>query len=178
MQNQRYGLNQTTYHTHKGGIGGPRINSADLIPGRKTSGSVTMASAKDYKFNVNFVPNLVLFYGTIADGTPGTGFRTITIGQAAMGQNLYFQPQSTSAVTIGGKPEIVQSCSSLVINGTGNGQVHYAPVGETHLVDVWTTDANSPIARATLSSYGQNFFTVTVDTLASGYTIVGNFFVS
>lgn len=168
---QRFGLNAIPFHRHTG-LDSPRINSAHITPGLKTSGSVTMSSEKDYRFNVNFTPSSVLFYGIAVNSISSPTYRAFVVGQAALGQNLYFQPGTTSSVTVGGKREIVQS-STMISYSNSSGAHTIADEG--HIVDV---EDSSVIARATISSYGQNFFIVTVETLSSGWSIIGNWFVS
>lgn len=170
----RFGISTTGNHAHTG-LDSPQINGGNIIPGLRTSGSVDMASAKDYKFNVNFQPSLVVFYGNPFHTGAGIDRHTFVFGQAALGQNQYFQPQTTASVTIGGKSDIVQTCTMFMALGTGSGSSFQTIASQTHLINV--QESGSVVARATLSSYGQNYFVITVNTLASGWTITGNYFV-
>lgn len=167
----RFGMGGVQKHTHNG-LDSPKVNAGNLIPGLKTTGEVEFATeGRDYKFNVNFTPHLVTLYG-IATRT-SVGLRSVVVGQAALGQNLYFQPDSPHAVTVGGKLEIVQSYAQLLINNAGTAR---ATADDQHILSV--TDGSTIFARATVTSYGQNFFTIHVDTLASGWTINACYFVS
>lgn len=170
----RFGITPTSNHSHTG-FDSPRINSGDLIPGLRTAGSVEFDSAKDYRFNVNFQPSLVIFYGNPYHTDGGIDRHTFVFGQAALGQNLYFQPDTTKAVTVGGEQGIVQSSTMFMALNSGSSSSFQAISSQTHIIDV--EESGSVVARATVSSYGQNFFTITVDTLADGWTILGNYFV-
>lgn len=144
--------------------------------GLVTSGSVEFDSAKDYVFNTNFQPSLVMFYGTPYHMTGGSiDIHTFVFGHAALGKNLYFQPDTTSSVKTGGKLETVQSSTMFMAIGSGSSSSFQGVPGEEHIINV--QQSGGVVARATVSAYGQTSFTITVDTLASGWTILGNYFV-
>lgn len=248
----RFGITPTSNHAHTG-IDSPQINGGNIIPGLRTTGTVEFDSAKSYKFNVNFQPNLVVFYGnpyhnsagvitSVAINNGGTGYslgdiltitsgsggkakvtsvsgstitavtlssggsgyttstqattgghgtgatvdivatgstsidrHTFVFGQAALGQNQYFQPDTTSSVKIGGASGVVQSSTMFLGLGSGSTSSFQTIASQTHLINV--VDTGTVVARATVSSYGQNYFTITVDTLSAGWVIVGNYFV-
>lgn len=169
-QASRFNLNVNPRVSHTG-LDSPPINSSNIKSGLKTTGAVTFAEIKDYKFNVNFTPSLVQFYGIASD--IASGYRSLIVGQAALGQNLYFQPTNSSTVTVGGKFEIIQSYAQFLYN---NGGAAHATADDQHIIDC--TDGSTIFARATVSSYGQNFFVITVDNLAPGWSINGSYFVS
>jgi hypothetical protein len=250
----RFALNTTGKHAHTG-LDSPRVNSGDLIPGLKTSGRVEFDSTKDYRFNVNFNPTSVVFYGNpyhttggvitaVAISGGGTGYglggvlnisggingtatitgvssgaitsvslanagfgyttgtnattggggtgatvsvtvggvatvfdrHTFVFGQAALGQNLYFQPDTTSSVTIGGKPGIVQTSTTFLALNNGGSSSFQAVSNQTSLIHV--EDTGSAVVDAKVFSYGKNSFTIRVGILASGWVIIGNYFVS
>jgi hypothetical protein len=174
----RFGFNMTPQHSHTGLAGdGPQLNAGNLLPGLKTTGSVEFDSTKDYRFNVNFNPTLIVFYGNPYHTTSGTIDRhTFVYGQAALGSNLYFQPDTTASVTIGGKPGIVQSSTMFMALNSGTSSSFQTIANQTSLIHV--QESGSVVVDAKVSSYGKNSFTVTVNTLASGWTVLGNYFVS
>lgn len=173
----RFNISPTNRHVHNG-TDSPKINSGNITPGLRTTGEVEFDSAKDYVFNVNFAPSQITLYGIVSNTS--IGYRALVIGQAALGQNLYFQPTTTSSVTVGGNLGIVQSYAQILVVdanfGSSTGGFAKATADDQHILSI--TDGTTIYARATVSSYGQNSFTITVDTLASGWKINGSYFVT
>lgn len=132
------------------------------------TGITTVTSASGYGQNATVSINSV--------SPPSTDRHTFVFGQAALGQNLAFQPNTSNSVKTGGTLEIVQTSTMFMALGSGINTTFQAIAGQEHLVNV--QESGSVVARATVNSYGPSSFTISVDTLASGWVISGNYFVS
>jgi len=183
IKSSQYGVTHIPLHLHSGYDGSQRIPQSNIIPAIRASGSITMATASTtYTFGTpqNNVPTSVFFYGVINHKTgTTTDIHSFVTGTAQLGQSYYFQPQSgTSVVTGGPMQQFTQSCSALIIDSTTpTSPVVNGFVGETHLIDM-AYPAGTTVARATVTGFSANKVTIFTDTLATGWTITGNFVVS
>lgn len=179
-------------HRHNG-FDAPKVKIQDLEGMMGTSGSIEMSTTNTRYFlglnaatGFGITPSSVRFNGC-AFRNPGGGIdvRSMVVGDAFIGTSFYYQPESSTSVTIGGKPQVVvQSSTALTLNHTGSGNPSILTVSEGHIVSV-EFPANTVVARATIPDLAQNAGadaspiqngTLAIDvTLASGWSIIGNF---
>lgn len=171
----RFTLATNTRHTHNG-LDSPRINSNNLLPGLSTSGRVEFDNITSYTFNTGFQPKSVVFYGNPYH-TSGGGIdrHTFTFGQAALGQNLYFQPGTNRSVNTGGQFSIVQTCTMFMALDSGGSSSFQTIASQTNLIHV--EESGTVVAAASITGYNPSSFTITVTSLADGWIILGNYFV-
>ncbi|MDE2102436.1 MAG: hypothetical protein KGL39_34640 [Patescibacteria group bacterium] len=176
--NSRFGLNVIPVHAHTGQNDGSQINSSNLVPGLKTLGTITMATVgATYTLNTGFNPSSVVFSGTPYHSSGGGKDKhTFVYGYAALGQNLPFQPAGTRGVVAGGSYEIIQGSTSFYAGGSGSTTAFAATNDENHIVNV--NDGSSDVVRATVTGYSPSGITIKLDTLSTGWTLIGNFYVS
>lgn len=119
------------------------------------------------------------------------GIRAHCIGTANLATSFYLQPGTSTTVNAGGiQQKIIQSSSMFLVDSTSTsysvsggmgGSVSIplkavrALVDEGHIVDV---EYSGVKARATVIDYSKNSITVQVNTLASGYSIIGNWVIT
>ena len=148
------------------------ISQVNVIPGIRTSGSITFAHIGDYTLNIGVNPNptLILCYGIVINAKPPTQTRRVfTFGSAQLGPSYSLQPQSADSVKTGGPLQsLIQSSSYISVDNTGNVK---ALTDGFHLVDVEDSTIH---ARLSLKSYNQNSITLTVDYLDADWEIIVN----
>lgn len=161
--------------------------------GEATAVSV-LTGGSGYTSDTNVVVTGGTGSGLWVDTTAATSSITIRahcIGTANLAPSFYLQPSTSSTVNAGGpQQEIIQSSSMFLVDSTstsysvsgGAGGTVSVPikavralVDEGHIVDV---EYSGIKARATVLSYSKNTITVEVETLASGYQIVGNWVIT
>lgn len=114
--------------------------------------------------------------------SPTVNVRVALDGVAHLRPAYYFAPQSSTSVAVAQRTtdpngdKIIVQCSRYLLivdeNASASTPEYAASAGETHIVNVvW---GGSIVARATVVSYGPDFFEVQV-TLASNWYIAGNF---
>lgn len=170
----KFNLNVTPAHTHTGkGGDAPQINQSDILPGQRVSGNITMAQQTTYTIGTIFRPTTIWFYGNVTDLTDG--IRATVVGSAYIGPSYYLQPgTSTSVITGGPQQQIIQSSQYLGVQGT----TAHTIAGEGHIIDVGWPDGGTLVARATVTDVGANYIKVTVNNLATNWSIVGNWVIS
>lgn len=140
----QYGNFVTPRHIHNG-KDAPKINQADVVPGRSTIGSLTMSSNQRYTLGLTFNPTQLIFLGVAT----GPNAERVQINSVArFGTGYYLQPQSGSVVTEGGvEQNVIQGGNWFMAdNGTTNFR---ASVTEGHLANA--TDFSGDVAvRATI----------------------------
>lgn len=172
---------QKTFETHNhDGSRTVKLSQNNITPNIRAMGSITMSTlGQTYRLGTIANPTALTFFGTVTNGSGGHDFRAFTFGNAQLGKSYYFQPQSSNSVTEGGLPEnIIQGCSSLVVDSTNTQAKVYAPIGQEHLIDVWTSDPNTILVRATVTEFAVDHVSIYIDNLASGWSITGNFVVT
>ncbi len=173
----RFSQNPLQRHLHNG-LDSPQINNDNVIKNIPVSGSITMSQETTYTIGLANTPSTatqVFFNGIVVhNGGGGIDIRAHCIGTANFAPSFYLQPGTSTTVNAGGtQQEIIQSSSMLLIDQTG--PTFRALVDEGHIVDV---EYSGVKARATVVSYSKNSIVVDVETLASGYSIVGNWVIT
>jgi len=170
-KNYRSGAPLVPPHQHNGNDN-LKISQTNIIPGFRTSGSITFAHIGDYVLNIGVNPNptLILCYGIVINKpTPGQTRRAFTFGSAELGQSYSLQPQSADSVKTGGPLQsFIQSSSYISVDNAGNVK---ALTDGQHLVDV---EDSSIHARLSLKSFNQNSITLTVNNLDTDWQIIVN----
>ncbi len=171
----RFQLANIPRHIHNG-IDSLPINQSDITPSIRASGSITFATSTEYRLGITFNPSSVWFYGAAVHRTAGTiDMRAHVVGNAQLGPTYYFQPLTTTSVQIGGNLQnIIQSSSAFLIDSTTSPVTVRVVVDEGNLVDV---EYPGIVARATIVNYSSEAVIIDV-TLASGWSIIGNYLVT
>lgn len=175
---KRFGLNNIPYHTHNG-ISSPKINSRDVTQGLNSTGKKKFTETGTYTFNVGFTPSFVRFYGRAFNG--GGNWSVFMFGQAALGRNLYSAQQDNDIITVKNTAySLVQSCGffALDYDSVSGSTQNYVNTEVGELFHAERTSDGTVFVSGMVTGYGQNSFTVDLSTLASGWTVEGNYFVS
>lgn len=170
----RFGMGSIQRHTHNG-FDSYKLLESNLTPSKYTTGTVTMDAVKDYVFNTSFAPSLVTFRGIATSGDGN--WQSLIFGTAALGQNLMLQQNTDGSSSLTNTaPQIIQSCTFMAYDiGAAAAR---CDTNVSNLIYVERTTTGTIFIEAAITSYGQNLFTLTVSTLASGWTITGSFFTS
>lgn len=171
QQAGKFNLTTPPNHRHTGrGQDAPRINQADIIPGQRAEGSITMEQETVYKIGVIFNPSAIWVHGNV---TGPNGEKFLIVGNAQIGSSFYLQPSnSVSVITGGPQQNIIQSTSYF---GVDSGGSFHTLVDEGHIVDIFYGGVLH--VRATVGNvnqtkiYDSNNIYVFVNTLVSGWTI-------
>jgi hypothetical protein len=193
VSRKTYLLPKVVPHFHNG-IDNVKIDKQNLSGNKINTGTITFYQKTTYNIAVNFKPQSVWFYGIVVDSLTAPTVRAQVIGNALLGGAFYSAPATTTSVGLGTAQDIAQSCTYILmgnpVNGTAVTSVDFvhqtyttgtivsntvrALVDQTHIVDV--EYGGTIYARATiLPSPNGGGITVSIDNLASGYSIVGNF---
>ncbi len=172
LKNYRSGSPSVAPHTHDGN-NNLQIKESDLIKSIKVNGTINMAQSTDYilKFgNAKLAPTAVSFIGgalTLA----GSGKHAMVVGNAQLGVNQQFQPESTTSVIIGPvQTNIIQGSACILIDDANvNNTVIRNSQG--HIVFVQDI-ASSIVAQADVISFTNSELRIRT-TLASGWSISG-----
>lgn len=162
------------------------VNGTAKVTGVGTGGSLSTVSLQNAGYGYSVTTETTTSVtgvgtgGTISinslTGATTIDRHTFVFGQAALGQNLYMQPLNNRAVTTGGILQTVQTSTMFLALNSGTTTSFQAISSQTHLINV--EDTGSVVARASVSGYGASSFTINVETLASQWVILGNYFVS
>ena len=187
----KYGVAKVPLHRHNG-ADSPRIRTQDIEHNLASTGSITMSTdGTAYRIGLNakpgsgVSPSQIRFNGIVVNSTSSPTIRAIVVGDAYLGRSFYNQPNGSTAVDIGGAPQIViQSSSYLMVNDSGSGSVTRAQVSEGHIVSVTSPVDGTVVARATIPDLGyyntgtgnpiQAGALIVEVELASGWHIIGN----
>lgn len=174
QKNFRAGTPKVPPHIHDG-ISNTKISQSNIVPNIKGVGSIKMATeGQVYTFNLTSSPSAVLFYGS-ASSNSGSGFRAIVNGNAQLCQGSVFVGTNTSTVSAGTLQNIIQCSDALLIDKSSLANTALS-VSELHLVFVQDPSFNELVV-ADVISFTNTSVTVKLTTLASGWSITGNFLI-
>jgi hypothetical protein len=169
---QELSASQDKYHRE---FGVAQVSDYNVDTDIRASGSITMeTNGQEYELGTGFNPKEVIFYGIVINAS--LQVRSFVTGNAQLGKSLYFQPLNDHAVTVGGPTQdIIQSSAAFTVDRSDLTNIkNTTTVSEGHIVSVGYPTNSTIVARATISRYEQGKVFITA-TLASGYSIVGNF---
>ncbi len=176
QRNYRSGSPFVAPHKHNGNDN-LRINQSDIQPSIKANGDITMATeGRTYTLNLVADPSVLMFYGTAVNNNGSSPtIKAIVNGNAQLSQGYIFTGVNTSSVAPGPLQNIIQCSNSMIIDTTslGNAAVR---ASELHLIYV-QDHAGTLNAVATVTSFTNTSINIKVETLASGWQIIGNFLV-
>ena len=164
-------------HDHDG-VNSVAVLDTDVVTDYRSGGSISLATeGTTYKLGVTNKPRSIMFYGLVTSSADNV--RSLVIGSAHLGKSYYFQPDTSSTVKPGSFGNIYQSATCLTIDSDSTLSAGVkAIVSEGHLINAILTSGSDIIARATVTAFSNESVSVYLATLASGYTVDGNFVVS
>jgi len=159
------------YHVHNG-IDNIRVAQSNINVGTRVNGaSITFSQQTRYLIGITFNPTMIQFNGIVVDSITAPTIRAQCVGIALLGGSYYLQPSTTTSVTTASTIQnITQSGSYLAVLPAGAAR---ALVTQTHILSF--EYGGIIYARMTIESYNNQGLVVNVETLATGYSIVGNF---
>ena len=183
VSQKTYLLPKVVPHKHDG-VDNSRIPESSVIPSTKIMGKINFAQNKTYTLYFTS-PNqtTILFNGLAFETGAGTDYVMIN-GTAIITRALYFQPNNTSSVKVGGTayPQtsstglqtLAQSSSNLYIHTTTTPVNTFGHVDEVFIVNAFS-GAGAHIVTGQLLNLTKNSVDFQVTNLVSGWELVGNF---
>lgn len=168
-------------HRHDG-VDNIRIEASDLLPVTGAMGKITFARSTTYTLYFPTSGASQISFNGFATKSGGQIYAMV-VGTANLKPTYYFQPSTISTVKTGGTiypitgkgvlNQPAQSCTSLYIDTTGTNPVLSDSVSQFYLIYVF--DGSSNVVVAYLNNLTASSVDLVVSTLASGWSIVGNF---
>ncbi len=172
VKNYKSGNPQIPPHNHDGN-NNLKISQRNIIPLTKGNGTIDMATSGVYKLklgNYGLVPSSITFYGG-ALSTAGSGMHAMVVGNAQLGNNQQFQPETTKSVILGPvQTTIIQGCGSILIDDS-NVNNTVIRNSEDHIVYVQNI-SGTVLATADVTSFNNSEIIITTD-LTANWSISG-----
>lgn len=164
------GVTSVVDHVHNG-VDSPSINEGNVVKTPILLGSIEFSSDTIYTLNYNaqYTPSTVTMYSNVIGPS---GERFVCIGSAYLTPAFYFQPQSTSSVSIGNiqYPFDGYPAQSSVYFGTDSGGARRTVVSQFAIVSV-EYPLGTVHMQMKVKGFSKSEITLEMTVFTSGWTI-------